>query len=117
MQAAAAGGEAPAAGDALVVRLVHPDRQALEVLKSFAGARVAHPAAALAAWKRSNRGPHLLGKPIEAVITIFNPEMAAEWRVLHEAEVRVDVEATDGRLVGSPWCHATTGRYRPPSRR
>ena len=91
-----AGGEAPAAGDALVVRLVHPDRQALEMLKSFAGARVAHPAAALAAWKRSARDPNLLGKTVEAVVTMFNPEMAAEWRVLHEAEVRIDVGATDG---------------------
>ena len=92
-----ADGEAPAAGDALVIRLVHPDLQALEMLKSFAGARVAHPAAALAAWKRSARDPNLLGKPVEAVVTMFNPEMAAEWRVLHEAEVRIDVGATDGR--------------------
>jgi hypothetical protein len=92
-----AGGESPAADDTLVIRLVHPDRQASEVLKLFAGARVAHPAAALAAWKRSNHDPNLLGKPIEAVIAIFNPEMAPEWRVLHEAELRIDVGATDGR--------------------
>jgi hypothetical protein len=91
-----AGGETPVAGDALVVRMVHPDRQALEALKSFAGARVAHPAAALAAWKRSAREPNLLGKPVEAVISMFNPEMAAEWKVLHDAEVRIDVGAADG---------------------
>src|SRR5580693_2171249 len=39
--------------DALVVRLVHPDRQAAEVLRLFEGARWRDPAAALAAWKQS----------------------------------------------------------------
>ena len=32
-------GESPAAGEALVIRLVHPERQAAEVLKLFDGAR------------------------------------------------------------------------------
>lgn len=89
-------GENPAPGDTFVVRLVHPERQAANVITLFDGARVSHPAAALAAWKRAAREPHALGKPLEAVIAMFNPEMAREWQVLHEAEIRIDVRATDG---------------------
>ena len=40
----------------------------------------------LAAWKR--KAPHRadqLGKPLEAVIAFFNPDMATEWRVLDGA--------------------------------
>jgi hypothetical protein len=89
--------ETTTAGDALVIRLVHPDRQAAELLKLFTGARAAHPAAALAAWKRSARDPNQLGKPLEAVIATFNPEMAREWKVLHEVELRLGFGANDGK--------------------
>ena len=37
---------------------------------------------------------------------MFNPEMAAEWRVLHEAEVRIDVAASDGT---AHWCAIVPG--------
>jgi hypothetical protein len=90
-------GGSPASGDTLVIRLVHPDQQAAEVLKLFAGARVPHPAAALAAWKRATRDHNQLGKPLEAVIAMFNPEMAREWRVMHEAEFRIELGAADGK--------------------
>ena len=90
-------GESPEAGDTLVIRLVHPERQAAEVLKLFDGARVPHPAAALAGWKRATRGPNPLGKPFEAVIAVFNPEMAQEWRVMHDAELCVDLGSADGK--------------------
>ncbi|MFI5458630.1 MAG: hypothetical protein ACHRXM_24620 [Isosphaerales bacterium] len=83
--------------ETLVIRLVHPERQAAEVLSLFAGSRAPHPAAALAAWKRTTRDPGQLGKPLEAVIALFNPEMAREWGVLHEAELRLDLSAAGGK--------------------
>ena len=85
-----------------------PTGKPLEVLKLFAGARVAHPAAALAAWKRSARDPHQLGKPLEAVIAIFNPEMAArmEGVARRRASHRSRSEPMEGPLV----CHRATRR-------
>jgi hypothetical protein len=80
----------------LRIRLLHPDQQAAEILRMFEGARVPHPAAALAGWKRATRGTAGLGKPLEAVIAAFNPEMAAEWSVLDAAELSVDLSASDG---------------------
>jgi hypothetical protein len=85
----------PEAGDTLIVRLVHPERQASAVLELFDGARVAHPAAALSGWKRATRSPNQLGKPLEAVIAVFNPEMAREWRVMHDAELCLDLGIAD----------------------
>ena len=101
------------AGETLVIRLVHPDRQAAAVLKLFDGAGVAHPAAALAGWKRTARDPDHLGKPLEAAIAMFNPEMAPEWKVLHDAELRLDMERPMASRAGMPSCRATTGRFRP----
>ena len=83
--------------ETLVIRLVHPERQAAEVLSLFEGSPAPHPAAALAAWKRATRDPDRLGKPLEAVIALFNPEMAREWGVLHEAELRLDFSAAGGK--------------------
>ncbi len=90
------GAEPPPGTDALVVRLIHPERQAAQVLARFDGARAPHPAAALAAWKRTTRDPAQLGKPLEAAIAFFNPEMVPEWRVLHRAELHLDLGAADG---------------------
>ena len=68
------------------------------MLKLFEGARVAHPAAALAAWKTAAaRQGDALGKPLEAVIAFFNPEMATEWRTLHQAELVVNWDQTHDR--------------------
>ncbi|HKI18095.1 MAG TPA: hypothetical protein VKA15_09450 [Isosphaeraceae bacterium] len=91
------GAEPAGSGEALVIRLVHPERQAARVLSLFEGSRAAHPAAALAAWKRATHDPGQLGKPLEAVIAFFNPEMAAEWRVFHDAELHLDLDATNGK--------------------
>jgi len=91
----------PPSGETLVIRLVHPERQAAEVLRLFDGSRAPHPAAALAAWKRATLDPNQLGKPLEAVIALFNPEMAREWGVLHEAELRLDFSAAGGK---PRWC-------------
>jgi hypothetical protein len=94
---ASAPAEPPDDPATLTVRLVHPDQQAAEVVRIFEGAAAPHPAAALAAWKRSTRNPAILGKPLDALIAAFNPEMAREWRVLDQAELRVDLNQADGR--------------------
>jgi hypothetical protein len=83
-------------GETLFIRLEHPDHQAAAVLRLFEGARASHPAAALAAWKRATREPGRLGKPLEAVIALFNPEMIREWSVFHGAELRIDLSAAVG---------------------
>lgn len=88
-------GEPATEDDAIVVRLVHPERQASEVLRLFDGARWSDPAAALAAWKRHTPETGL-GKVVEAAIATFNPEMAAEWRCLDEAEVRIGFDPRIG---------------------
>jgi hypothetical protein len=80
----------------VVIRLVHPDRQAAEVLRLFKGGRAPDPAAALTAWKRANPGSSRLGKPLEAVIALANPGMVGEWRSLHEAELHLDLDPADG---------------------
>ncbi len=86
----------PDDNEPMVVRLVHPDRQATEFLRLFEGARAASPAAALATWKRATGHTGQLGKPIEAVIALFNPDMVPEWRVLDGAELRLGFEPDDG---------------------
>jgi hypothetical protein len=88
--------------ETLVVRLVHPERQAAQVLKLFEGSRAPHPAAALAAWKNAAREPDQLGKPLEAVIAFFNPDMASEWRLMHGAELIVNWDPA----TGGPRWHA-----------
>jgi len=80
----------------IVVRLIHPDRQAAAVLHLFEGCAAPHPAAALAAWKRSTRNPDQLGKPLEAVISFFNPEMVREWSVFHEARFQLGFDPETG---------------------
>ena len=89
-----------AEGEAFAARLVRPDLQAAEVLRLFEGTRWRDPAAALAAWKlsRSDTG---LGKAAEAVIALFNAEMAREWRSLDGAEIRIRPDRETGDLG---WC-------------
>jgi hypothetical protein len=90
-------GDSPDPRESLVIRLVHPDRQAARVSLLFEGARSPHPAAALAAWKRATRDPNQLGKPLEAVITFFNPAMTPEWRVMDGANIGFNLSGADGR--------------------
>ena len=84
-------------------RWIHPDQQLRSLLNLFEGARYPHPAAAMTAWKLA-RGEEVkrlqyrirpgeegsLGKPLEAVITLLNPEMVAELRSLHQATLLLD---------------------------
>src|SRR5271165_3263131 len=88
--------EQATSGEPIVVRLIHPDRQAAAVLRLFEGCAAPHPAAALAAWKRSTRDPDQLGKPLEAVISFFNPEMVREWSVFHEARFQLGFDPETG---------------------
>jgi hypothetical protein len=82
--------------ESLTVWLVHPDRQAAAILKLFEGCRAPHPAAALTAWKRATRDTNQLGKPTEAVIAFFNPDMVREWKALHEAELQLGFDHESG---------------------
>src|SRR5262249_6034072 len=91
---------------AVIIRLVHPDRQAAEVLRLFEGSRWSHPAAALVAWKQANPGPSPLGKPGEALIALVNPAVVREWTALPEAELN----RASGRGDGSPYGFATAPR-------
>ena len=92
--------------DTLVVKLVHPERQSAAILKLFDGTRAKHPAAALASWKGTAGPSRDLGKPVEALIALFNPEMAAEWRVMHGAQVTVNWDAARSRPA---WCAIVPG--------
>jgi hypothetical protein len=91
-------GEPKAEETAFVARLVHPDRQAAEVLRLFEGARWGDPAATLAAWKQRTGNVAPIGKPAEALIALFNPEMAVEWRAFDDAEIRVGLDPKTGGL-------------------
>jgi hypothetical protein len=84
--------------DAIVVRLIHPERQAANLICLFDGAPAPHPAAALAGWKRSTRFPDQLGKPLEAVISFLNPEMVPEWQSLHEAKLSLGIDPESGAM-------------------
>jgi hypothetical protein len=82
---------------ALVIRLSQPDEQARRVIALFRNARAPHPAAALAGWKYATGGS--LGKPMEALITAFNPGMIRELRSMEDAEcvIRFDNATTTPR--------------------
>ncbi len=75
-------------GPALTLHLIRPDEQGERVIGLFRGARVPHPAAALAAWKHATHGQGSLGKSIEAVISMGNPGMVREFRGLDGTSVR-----------------------------
>ncbi|MBX6314654.1 MAG: hypothetical protein IRY99_17325, partial [Isosphaeraceae bacterium] len=72
---------------AVTIRAVRPGRQWEQLIALFEGARAPHPAAALAAWRRATG--ETLGKATEAIITLFNPEMARELRLLDGAEFQL----------------------------
>jgi len=86
-------------------RLDQPQVLAARVNDLFRGSKVPHPAAALSAWKRATRGDDRLGKPLEAAIAFFNPEMAREWRCLDGATLKFWVESPPepARPSGLDW--------------
>ena len=68
-------------GEPFTVRLVHPDRQVAEILRLFEGSR-GQSRGGLDRLEAVDPGHGRLGKPLEAVIAMFNPEMVREWRIL-----------------------------------
>ena len=86
----------PDNAEPLIINVLHPERQGAEVLRLFEGSRAASPAAALSAWKRSVGNGGQLGKPLEAVIAMFNPEMVRESRVLDGSEVQIGFDPDGG---------------------
>ncbi|WP_165220176.1 hypothetical protein [Aquisphaera insulae] len=96
MSAGARAGDEP--GDAIVIKLVRPEGQAAAILDLFDGARASSPAAALSRWKRASIEPGRLGKPLEAVIAVFNPAMAPEWKTLDGTTVAAGLDASKGSL-------------------
>lgn len=82
--------------EALTVRLVRPDQQLERLIGLFEGTRAAHPAAALAAWKRANGRRQGLGKAREAAIAALNPGMVRELRSLDEARGGLGLDPLDG---------------------
>lgn len=85
--------------EAIVVRFVQPDHQAAEVMRLFQHARWDSPAAVAAAWKRSAPASAQLSKPAEAVIAVFNREMAGEWHALDGTELRAGIDARTGAFA------------------
>jgi len=88
--------ESPPPAPALWVRLLRPDVQSARVTALFQGTRVAHPAEALAAWKRAVGPRHALGKPWDAAIAAFNPAMTGELRGLDQADLVLWFDPDDG---------------------
>ncbi|WP_337176677.1 hypothetical protein [Paludisphaera sp.] len=94
--AAAPAGEGDAVAPALTVEFVRPDRQAEAVLDLFRGSRAASPATAMASWRRATGDHEGPGKAAQAVMALFNPETAREWRAIHGASLAIGLDA-DGR--------------------
>jgi hypothetical protein len=82
-------------------KVSHPEVLAARINQLFDGTRVPHPAAALSAWKRATRGQGHLGKPLEALIALLNPEMAREWRSFDGTELTVwsALETGDAKVL------------------
>jgi hypothetical protein len=74
---------------AVTARLTSPEEQGEAFLALFKGAKAPNPPAALAAWKKATGGRSGLSKPLEAVLSMFNPGMVRELRVFHETELRL----------------------------
>lgn len=84
--------------EALTIRLVHPEQQLERLIALFKGARVPHPAAALAAWKRARREFKGLAKASEAAIAALNPGMIRELRNFDGGQVGLGIDPVHGRL-------------------
>lgn len=95
-----AGEPMPRANDpteAVTVRSFRPDLQLERLVALFDGARVPHPAATLAAWKRATRDPKGLGKGPEAAIAMLNPGMVRELRSLDQSRIGFGFDG-EGRI-------------------
>ena len=77
----------PSSPPTIIVRGVRPDRVVEALIHLFNGSRAAHPAAALAAWKRASVEPKRLGKVGDALLATINPAMVREVANLDETRV------------------------------
>ena len=82
----------------MTIRLVRPDQQCERLIGLFRGARAAHPAAALASWRRTASGREGLGKAAEAAIALLNPAMEREYRTLRDAEIGLGFGPAEGEV-------------------
>ena len=82
----------------MTIRLVRPDRQCERLIGLFRGSRAAHPAAALASWRRTASGREGLGKAAEAAIALLNPAMEREYRTLRDAEIGLGFGPAEGEV-------------------
>ena len=90
--------EPAAPDDPIVVHLIHPDRQAATIRADLSkdvplptpsgrtGGLEAAPCA----------DPDQLGKPLEAVIAFFNPEMVREWSAFHDTRLLLGFDPATG---------------------
>ena len=85
------------------VRVVRPDRLLESLIHLFDGSRAAHPAAALAAWKRASVEPKRLGKTGDALIATINPLMVREVASLDGTQVAFSPVAGSDRWAC--WAH------------
>ena len=91
-------GAIPPPRPAMTIRLIQPDRQCERLISLFRGARAAHPAAALAAWRRTAEGRAGLGKAAEAAIAFLNPAMEREYKMLRDAEIGLGFGPDEGEV-------------------
>ncbi len=88
----------PPSRPAVTIRVVRPDRQCERLIGLFRGARAAHPAAALASWRRTESGREGLGKSAEAAIALLNPAMEREYKTLRDAEIGIGFGPAEGEV-------------------
>ncbi|WP_422925016.1 hypothetical protein [Singulisphaera sp. PoT] len=95
---AAGGARADDPTGAVTIRWVRPDVQLERAIALFQGTRAANPAAALAAWRFATQDVRGLGKPLEALISLFNPEMVREFKSLDQAKVGIGIDSETGNI-------------------
>ena len=105
-----ANGEPGEEKDAIVVRLIHPDRQAAELLGLFEGGR-GPSRRSVDVGSGRHRPAGQLGKPVEAIIALFNSEMIAEWRTIDGAEFRAGLDPASGGPGSFALIPGTTARW------
>ena len=83
----------------IVVRLIHPIGRPPRCFACLRDVPRHTPQRRRGLEAVKSRDPNQLGKPLEAVISFFNPEMVREWSVFHEARFQLgfDPETGSGR--------------------
>lgn len=82
--------------EAVTIRLVHPETQCERLIDLFKGTKAPHPAAAVSGWKHATG--RSLGKPLEALIALANPEMVRELATFDGTRAGIGFDSADSRL-------------------